>query len=1182
MEQNVQTLTVERASDRSAGQHRPHIASTIMIGIGIVIGVACIVFGLANSAAAQGAEPSQELLEPGLIEAEEYNSGLEGIAYSDTDEAFGGYRMDDPVDAFIIDNVPASGALLGRTRDGEFVRYTVAVDEPGDYVVRLRVASGHADPGTINVDINGDAVGGVDGDTNGWFAWETRQAGVTALDAGNHVITMTWADGANVNFDWFELLPAAEPTCSVDAQEAEDAENAGRFVRVDDDRASGGAYVEVPSGTGGSWNGPNANVVEFCFGVENGGVFAIEAVVRTPTERDNSFYVSVDDGPAVEFVADVTGDNFDLDLVSESGALDPLGNSAPAALVDPMNWDLTEGDHIVRFYLRRDGAGLDSVALAPLAPFPTATATVIIEPTVVPITPVPTATPIIVPPPTPFPTTTTTPTPSATPTGGSCTSVEDLIDGEDDGEIGAANLAPFGFQVQCQGFIGNGPFGTSSGDVDFFEFTLFDDTSIDFDIQTEGFGIADYNVLYDEFGNELTRGLGGFRFDLDAGVYYLAVSSIETYPFDPFDSGSGAGAGPVGPYTFTIAQLIAPTPTPVLPPIPTPTISPFPTPTSTPTTPSYPSAPFCLSHEPDGTIFRATYVPAPFARCSGAIGDGEYGTTSGDLDYFAVFDVQAGEIIDFDIDARVLGSFLDPAITLFNQDGVEVAYNDDAGSLDSFLSYRAIEPGNYYLAVSGFPSRPGDPFDPASGQGAGSTGRYELLVNRFPYEPSCGFEDDGSIFNASEFLASETFVYSCDGLIGDGPYGISSGDFDMFRLPDLEANSQVIAKVGGTFDIGYVDPSVTLYDSGGNVIAAGSTGFAATVPFDGDYYLAVGAEGSFLFDPFDSSSGSGALGIGTFNLHVAIEPAPPVPEGCFSFEEDSAIQFANPLEVNGPVCVGFIGDGEFSEPSGDFDFFAFPSEPDQIYYVGLADQNFGDSASFIVYDEAGSEVGRSLEPVPGLGFVDTLVEGTGGNLYVAVGACCGELADPFDPGSGNGATSFYEYELFVSETSIERCNGDDDLNDSIGGSLSFQFPECVGFIGDGPQADTSGDYDFYDLGILAPNDELTVSFGTVVGASGQIVLYDENGAEIARIDDGGFLDLAIEDEGQYYLGVGACCTPKADPFDPSSGPGPGDTFWYVLTVFAFQGEAAAQQADPNSPRGPSLANDGLAGWLAQS
>jgi len=36
--------------------------------------------------------------------------------------------------------------LLGRTRDGEFVRYTVNVDPAEEYDVRLRVASGHPNP----------------------------------------------------------------------------------------------------------------------------------------------------------------------------------------------------------------------------------------------------------------------------------------------------------------------------------------------------------------------------------------------------------------------------------------------------------------------------------------------------------------------------------------------------------------------------------------------------------------------------------------------------------------------------------------------------------------------------------------------------------------------------------------------------------------------------------------------------------------------------------------------------------------------------------------------------------------------------------------------------------------------------------------------------------------------------
>jgi len=144
MERNVQTMS----SNRPPARARHHLISVVLIGLGAVVGILCIIIGFGRGAAAQSGDAVDASVdqpsaarEVGRIEAEDYDAGEPGIAYSDTDGAVGGYRMNDDVDAFIIDNVPASGALLGRTRDGEFVRYTVSVAEAGDYVIRLRVAS---------------------------------------------------------------------------------------------------------------------------------------------------------------------------------------------------------------------------------------------------------------------------------------------------------------------------------------------------------------------------------------------------------------------------------------------------------------------------------------------------------------------------------------------------------------------------------------------------------------------------------------------------------------------------------------------------------------------------------------------------------------------------------------------------------------------------------------------------------------------------------------------------------------------------------------------------------------------------------------------------------------------------------------------------------------------------------
>jgi len=335
---------------------------------------ALVAFGAAVFA--QDAGPYQAVTLPDRIEAEHYDSGESGVAWSDTDAhaGSGSFRVDDDVDAFEIERVGASGqALLGRTRDGEFVQYTVEVADADEFEIRLQVASGADAPGVIHVDVDGARVGTVDGDTDGWFQWTARTAGTVALDAGTHVVQLTWADGANVNLDWIDFRSTTPQPAQCDAGvlEAEDATIAGRFGAGDFDQASGGSAVGVERGAGGFFGGVGDSYVEFCTSVATAGEYRIDARLLAPAPNKTSFFVSIDDGPLVDFVADQSGDisqdDFGTFVVNDARGLDPLyAKEAPTPVVEVATWQLEPGDHTVRFYLRRDGVFLDTMTLAPV------------------------------------------------------------------------------------------------------------------------------------------------------------------------------------------------------------------------------------------------------------------------------------------------------------------------------------------------------------------------------------------------------------------------------------------------------------------------------------------------------------------------------------------------------------------------------------------------------------------------------------------------------------------------------------------------------------------------------------------------------------------------------------------------------------------------------------------------
>jgi len=153
----------------------------------------------AGSAQAQGPmqEPVVAVVLPARVEAENFDLGGAGVAYEDDDvENFGGVRLDEQVDTYTWQRSGASGGdLLGRTRDGEWLEYTVEVATAAEFDVRVAVASASPSAGTVTIAVDGAPVGTVSGATNEWFDWTTRTAGQVSLPEGSHVVRMSFDDG---------------------------------------------------------------------------------------------------------------------------------------------------------------------------------------------------------------------------------------------------------------------------------------------------------------------------------------------------------------------------------------------------------------------------------------------------------------------------------------------------------------------------------------------------------------------------------------------------------------------------------------------------------------------------------------------------------------------------------------------------------------------------------------------------------------------------------------------------------------------------------------------------------------------------------------------------------------------------------------------------------------------------
>lgn len=161
--------------------------------------------------------------------------------------------------------------------------------------------------------------------------------------------------------------------------------------------------------------------------------------------------------------------------------------------------------------------------------------------------------------------------------------------------------------------------------------------------------------------------------------------------------------------------------------------------------------------EPDGSIALATLLalaPGEAVAVAGAIGDGAHGSGgsgSGDFDFYRLSGT-AGALLAIAVNTPEPLADLDPIVGLYDAAGTLVDVNDNApGSgllttLDSFLVVTLPAAGDYYVAVGGRAPPgtgpdvedmlPADPFDPASGPGAGSEGVYEVAVGLDPPDPA--------------------------------------------------------------------------------------------------------------------------------------------------------------------------------------------------------------------------------------------------------------------------------------------------------------------------------------------------------------------------------------------------------------------------------------------------------------
>jgi hypothetical protein len=148
---------------------------------------------------------------PGIVEAENFDHGGEGLAYHDTSTGNSGasYR-DTDVD---VERTLGDGYNVGWVR----LAYAVDVAVSGRYVLDVRVAS-PVPGGTFHLEMNGlDVTGPLSVPATGdWQQWSTVTLKDVQLTAGPQTLRLVMASAAEAteavgNFDWIRVIAQDDP-----------------------------------------------------------------------------------------------------------------------------------------------------------------------------------------------------------------------------------------------------------------------------------------------------------------------------------------------------------------------------------------------------------------------------------------------------------------------------------------------------------------------------------------------------------------------------------------------------------------------------------------------------------------------------------------------------------------------------------------------------------------------------------------------------------------------------------------------------------------------------------------------------------------------------------------------------------------------------------------------------------
>jgi len=172
--------------------------------------------GLNAVPSASGQRPFVPITIPGRVEAEHYDLGGSGIAWSDTARSnAGGQLRSDGVDLYDVGGTTA----IGNTAAGEWVEFTVDATHTGKYEISVRAASGATAPGGIAVSVDGRFVAVANVANLGWSEWQTITLPASRImSAGQHLVRLSMVNGPQLYVDSVDFrIPSGGAQIDLDA-----------------------------------------------------------------------------------------------------------------------------------------------------------------------------------------------------------------------------------------------------------------------------------------------------------------------------------------------------------------------------------------------------------------------------------------------------------------------------------------------------------------------------------------------------------------------------------------------------------------------------------------------------------------------------------------------------------------------------------------------------------------------------------------------------------------------------------------------------------------------------------------------------------------------------------------------------------------------------------------------------